>query len=204
MSDFAKTARSSRYSLLHARRQLPGRGRDDWCAHSVAQKQVSIVCVFGASRLEDILRRRISSRRKSWRPNVRDRGRLNNGNGRFTLRPLPVEAQFAPVYSTVSEDFDGDGKTDLLLAGNFSGVTPLYGPYDASDAYCFTALATEASRQSTWKKRCIIEGQVRRMRPLRDGNGNRLIAGARTMTSSRSCASIRRLLASASRREPLR
>src|SRR5437899_13097479 len=57
---------------------------------------------------------------------------LNRGDGTFELRPLPVEAQFAPVYASLAGDFDGDGKTDLVVAGNFYGVTPVEGRYDAS------------------------------------------------------------------------
>jgi len=46
--------------------------------------------------------------------------------------PLPIEAQFAPFYASLAGDFDGDGKIDLVTGGNFSGVTPLEGRYDAS------------------------------------------------------------------------
>ena len=46
----------------------------------------------------------------------------NNGDGSFTLVPLPDEAQLAPVYGMLAGDVDGDGHIDLLLAGNFDGV----------------------------------------------------------------------------------
>jgi hypothetical protein len=45
----------------------------------------------------------------------------NLGGGHFRMHQLPLEAQFAPIYGTVVEDFDGDGNLDLLLAGNFHG-----------------------------------------------------------------------------------
>jgi hypothetical protein len=56
----------------------------------------------------------------------------NKGNGRMEIRSLPVEAQFSVVSALQSGDFDGDGKKDILLAGNFYGVTPLLSRYDAS------------------------------------------------------------------------
>ncbi len=56
----------------------------------------------------------------------------NNGDGSFTLVPLPREAQFAPVYGMLAVDFDRDGKLDLLLAGNFDGVQPGIGRMSAS------------------------------------------------------------------------
>jgi hypothetical protein len=56
----------------------------------------------------------------------------NNGDGSFTLVPLPLEAQLAPVYGILAQDVDGDGKPDLLLAGNFDGVQPAIGRMSAS------------------------------------------------------------------------
>jgi hypothetical protein len=56
----------------------------------------------------------------------------NNGDGSFTLVALPLEAQLAPVYGILTGDFDGDGKMDLLLAGNFDGVKPEIGRMAAS------------------------------------------------------------------------
>jgi hypothetical protein len=56
----------------------------------------------------------------------------NNGDGSFTLVPLPLEAQIAPVYGMLAADFDRDGRLDLLLAGNFDGVKPEIGRMSAS------------------------------------------------------------------------
>ena len=56
----------------------------------------------------------------------------NNGDESFTLVPLPLEAQLAPVYGILAQDLDGDGKPDLLLAGNFDGVQPEIGRMSAS------------------------------------------------------------------------
>jgi hypothetical protein len=56
----------------------------------------------------------------------------NNGDGSFTLVPLPTEAQLAPVYGILASDLDGDGATDLMLAGNFDGVKPEIGRMNSS------------------------------------------------------------------------
>jgi enediyne biosynthesis protein E4 len=55
----------------------------------------------------------------------------NNGDGSFTLEPLPLEAQIAPIYGILAADIDGDGKQDLLMAGNFDGVQPQIGRMSA-------------------------------------------------------------------------
>jgi len=56
----------------------------------------------------------------------------NKGNGNFAMKPLPVEAQFAPVFGMVAEDFNGDGFLDMLLAGNLYATEVTTGRYDAS------------------------------------------------------------------------
>ena len=42
----------------------------------------------------------------------------NQGDGRWVAHPLPDLAQLSPSHAFVVRDFDGDGKVDILLAGN--------------------------------------------------------------------------------------
>ena len=62
----------------------------------------------------------------------------NQGNGRFSITPLPIEAQVAPVYGMVSEDVNDDGNLDLLLVGNDYGIEPISGRHDAFMGLCLT------------------------------------------------------------------
>ncbi len=55
----------------------------------------------------------------------------NLGNGKFCLTPLPLPAQFAPIYDLLTDDFDGDGLVDGLLIGNDYGNNPYWGLQDA-------------------------------------------------------------------------
>ena len=57
---------------------------------------------------------------------------LNDGNGRFTLVPLPKEVQFSCVKAIHCTDLDGDGKKDLVLGGNDAGFMPQFSKLDAS------------------------------------------------------------------------
>jgi len=97
----------------------------------------------------------------------------NNGDGTFTLVPLPLEAQIAPVYGILAGDFEGNGRTDLLMAGNFDGVKPElgkmsagYGVYLRGDGEGhFTPLRSLASG-------FFVPGQARDIQRVRTRKGN--------------------------------
>ncbi|MBI2402501.1 MAG: VCBS repeat-containing protein [Gemmatimonadetes bacterium] len=136
---------------------------------------------FGASRIQDIFpasELKEATVREAYL--LASSVALNQGDGTFALQPLPVEAQIAPFYAVLAEDFDGDGHTDLVVAGNFYGVPPVRGRYDASYGLLlrgdgggrFEAVDLEASG-------LVIEGQVRAMEPLRHAGGHPLIVVAR-------------------------
>jgi hypothetical protein len=48
----------------------------------------------------------------------------NDGNGTFTATPLPDMAQLSPIRGIVVHDVDGDGRLDLVIAGNQYNTEP--------------------------------------------------------------------------------
>ncbi|RZM23751.1 MAG: RNA-binding protein, partial [Pedobacter sp.] len=48
-------------------------------------------------------------------------------DGKFKEKPLPIQAQFAPVYTITPFDYDGDGNKDLLLCGNMNQARIRFG-----------------------------------------------------------------------------
>jgi hypothetical protein len=55
---------------------------------------------------------------------------INDGEGNFTVHPLPALAQLAPVFGIALSDLDGDGYTDAVLAQNFLTPQQETVPYD--------------------------------------------------------------------------
>lgn len=55
----------------------------------------------------------------------------NLGNGKFKMRPLPLEAQISPVFGILTDDYNGDGNLDILLSGNSYASEIQSGWYDA-------------------------------------------------------------------------
>ena len=54
-----------------------------------------------------------------------------NRTGRFEAHDLPDEVQWYPVMSILPVDLDRDGRSEILMAGNFHGANDARGPYDA-------------------------------------------------------------------------
>lgn len=55
---------------------------------------------------------------------------INDGEGHFTIHPLPALAQIAPVFGIALSDLNGDGYTDAVLAQNFLTAQQETVPYD--------------------------------------------------------------------------
>jgi hypothetical protein len=62
----------------------------------------------------------------------------NNGAAGFTMKTLPVEAQYAPVYAMVAGDFNHDGFKDLVIGGNNTFTRIKFSRYDASHGMLFS------------------------------------------------------------------
>jgi hypothetical protein len=160
----------------------PLAGRDEFVQMSPAlAKRFPSYASFGATRIEDIIPRKKLRQAHLFEANTFASAlALNRGDGTFELRALPTQAQFAPIYASLAGDFDGDGKTDLIVAGNFSGVTPLQGRYDASYGLLLRSDASGTFAPVDMERSGLaIEGQVRRMAWWKRANGERLIVVAR-------------------------
>ncbi len=55
----------------------------------------------------------------------------NEGNGKFTMTPLPIQAQISELCGMTVDDFDGDGNLDVIINGNDYGTEVTTGRYDA-------------------------------------------------------------------------
>jgi hypothetical protein len=142
---------------------------------------------FGASRVEDVfpaaeLQRATTLTARQLASAVA----LAGADGRFSLRPLPVEAQLAPVYAALADDVDGDGRTDLLLGGNQHGVPPMLGRYDASYGLLLRGLGDGRFAPLDMAESGVaLDGEVRDMKYVRQARGGRLVVVARNGDSLR-------------------
>ncbi len=106
---------------------------------------------------------------------------IENLGGRWRVRPLPSVAQFAPVYAILPNDLDGDGRPDLLLAGNFFGVRPDRGRYDASlGAFLRGDGRGGFAPVEPGVSGLFLGGEVRAVRAVQWARGGRLLVVARS------------------------
>ena len=114
-------------------RLYPFAGRDALTKQiSKIKKNFPRYAKYGTATIEDIFTKKaIDSAQRLDAKTFQTTYFENNGKGNFTAKALPSETQMAPVTNLLSDDFNKDGNTDILLIGNHSGAEPETGVYDA-------------------------------------------------------------------------
>lgn len=88
---------------------------------------------------------------------------------RFKRVALPVESQFAPVFSVESLDYNDDGETDLLLAGNMNETRVRFAKYDANYGILLRGDGKgEFEYVPQWRSGFKVRGDVRATIAIRD------------------------------------
>ena len=99
---------------------------------------------------------------------------LENKKGEFIPHELPIQAQNSPIYAILTEDFNHDGKKDLVLMGNNSKFRLRIGKVDANTGlmllnkgnFTFESLSPQ-------KSGLFIRGDVRSVKRV----GNKILVG---------------------------
>ncbi|QHT71475.1 VCBS repeat-containing protein [Rhodocytophaga rosea] len=103
----------------------------------------------------------------------------NLGQGKFSLKALPIQAQFAPVHGILIKDVDNDGNLDVLLTGNSYAPDVSIGRYDAfSGLYLRGDGKGNFSSVHLGKSGFFMDADARSLIQLYTGNGDALIIGS--------------------------
>ena len=103
----------------------------------------------------------------------------NNGNGNFSLEPLPAVAQFSALNAMVADDFDNDGNLDICINTNDFGTEPANGRYDA-----LNGLVLKGDGKGKFKPLTIMQsgiyipGSGKGLAKLKSGNGSYLLVAS--------------------------
>jgi hypothetical protein len=116
----------------------------------------------------------------------------NLGDGSFRLSSLPVESQTAPIFGMLANDYNSDGNTDLLLAGNSYSSSISDGQYDS-----FIGLMLAGNGKGNFKpvpsreSGFFVDGDSKAMAELSLRDGNSLILVTRNSDNLKLIKSLR-------------
>ncbi len=103
----------------------------------------------------------------------------NDGAGKFTLVPLPFEAQLSSLNGMVSDDFDGDGNLDVVINTNDYGTDVTVGRYDALNGLLLKGDGKgNFTPQTILESGIFIPGNGKALIKLSNKNGKYLLAAA--------------------------
>ena len=127
--------------------------------------------LFSADQLKDALILRANNLTSSY---IR-----NDGNGKFTMQPLPMQAQLSALNGIVVDDYDSDGNLDVIINGNDYGTEVSTGRYDALNGLVLKGDGKgNFAPQSILQSGIYIPGNGKALVKLQDKNNDYLIAAA--------------------------
>jgi hypothetical protein len=101
----------------------------------------------------------------------------NNGNGKFTATPLPLQAQISVLCGMTVDDFDADGNLDVVINGNDYGIDVSVGRSDALNGlYLKGDGVGNFSPLSILQSGIYIPGNGKAVVQLTNNKGNILLA----------------------------
>ncbi len=138
-SDFDQNGSTDPFiTYFNQGRAYPLASRDEALEQVVALKKKFInYKSYSTATIEDIFTSEQLAKAQKLDITETRTGLLINDKGTFTFKPLPIEAQFAPVYAIGIDDLNNDGKKDLILAGNNATMRIRIGKMDANHGMVF-------------------------------------------------------------------
>jgi hypothetical protein len=169
-------------------KEFPANGRDDIIERFPAlKKRFDNYKKFAVSTMDDIFP---ADKRKGA---VRLKANMlqscyvrNDGGGKFTMIPLPKEAQISILNGMVADDFDGDGNLDVLINGNDYSTEVSIGRYDALNGLLLKGDGKGAfTPLSILQSGIYIPGNGKALAKLQSGKGGYLVAASQYKDSLR-------------------
>jgi hypothetical protein len=103
----------------------------------------------------------------------------NDGNGKFTMIPLPNQAQISAINGMVVDDFDGDGNLDVMINGNDYGTEVGVGRYDALNGLMLKGDGKGGfTAQSIMQSGIYIPGDGKALVKLQNNKGGYMLAAS--------------------------
>jgi len=86
---------------------------------------------FAGKSIDAIFEKSVLKKARIFEVNTLASGYLKNENNTFTFIPFKNELQVSPISAFLEFDFDANGVNEVLVAGNYFGVSPYQGRFDS-------------------------------------------------------------------------
>ncbi len=164
-----------------AKREFPAQGRDDIIKQMIAMRsKFQSYRTYAMSTMDSVLSpEQLKGAIIYHANNFKSCFIRNEGNGKFSLQPLPMQAQFSMLCGMVVDDFNGDGNPDVVINGNDYGTDVSTGRYDA-----LNGLFMKGDGKGNFEPQTILQsgiyipGNGKALIKLRSKSGNCLLAAA--------------------------
>ncbi len=169
-----------------SKKEFPAFGRDDMTKQMILMRgRFPKYHKYAAATIDSLLTTTMKGQAYTLTANNLQSSYINNlGNGKFEIKALPIQAQFAPLYGMVAEDVDGDGYLDVIITGNDFGTEVGAGRYDALNGLILKGDGKGSFKPLTIQQAGIyIPGDGKALVALRSVNNSLLIAGSQNKSS---------------------
>ncbi len=163
------------------KQEFPAVGREDMLKEVISvKKKFTNYKSYATATMSDILTPEQSKGALRLKTNISESCYLrNDGNGKFTVIPLPKQAQVSAINGMVVDDFDGDGNLDVMLNGNDFGTEVGVGRYDALNGLMLKGDGKGGfTPQTILQSGIYIPGDGRALVKLQDNKGNYMLAAS--------------------------
>jgi hypothetical protein len=147
---------------------------------SVIKKKYLSYTAFAGQTMEDVFANKLVHAKKYAAEILSSLVLINNKKNGFIITSLSSQVQWSPVFAFFTDDFNHDGTTDILAVGNFYGVLPYEGRYDASYG---TVLLNEQNAgfkiPTPLQSGFMVDGETRDIKMIKTIKGKKMIAVAR-------------------------
>ncbi|MFP5081726.1 VCBS repeat-containing protein [Pedobacter sp. JCM 36344] len=163
------------------RKEFPVSGRDDMAKQMISmKKKFTNYKSYAKATIDEILSPEQRKGALRLKANMLKSCYLrNDGDGKFKLIPLPMQAQLSVINGMEVGDFDADGNLDVMMNGNDYGTDASIGRYDA-----LNGLILKGNGKGGFKPLSILQsgiyipGNGKALVKLSNGKGEVLVAAS--------------------------
>ncbi|MBS1599081.1 MAG: VCBS repeat-containing protein [Bacteroidetes bacterium] len=163
------------------KKEFPAQGRDDLAKQMPGiKKRFATYKPFAVATMDEIITPEQRKGALRLQANTLQSCYLRNeGGGKFTMIPLPAEAQMSVLDAMLVDDFDDDGNLDVLINSNDFGTDVSTGRYDAMNGLLMKGDGNgNFTPLSILQSGIYIPGDGKALVKLQGSTGNYLVAAS--------------------------